>query len=181
VPISTCSQPWACEPASLSTVTGSPVRHLRLPSIVLMAQGIPSSRATMRPWDKDAPMSMTTAAATDGSGLADAGQHAGQSVSSNPWWPSVSRDIISCVRHRAAGFSLSRTKSAPRCHGSGVPKENCRVTVSIRRTAPDPADQPPTCTTRPSPISSGYLTPRLESSDMVTIDICSIRMHYAVK
>jgi hypothetical protein len=40
---------------------------------------------------------------------------------------------------------------------------------------------PQTCTTRRSPISSGYQTPRSESSDMVDIDICSIQTHYTVK
>src|SRR5439155_226398 len=50
-------------PADPSTRTTSPVRIRRVPSRVLMTQGMPSSRATIAPWLIAPPTSMTHAAA----------------------------------------------------------------------------------------------------------------------
>ena len=46
-------------PASPSTLRRSPVRRRVVPTLVLMTQGTPSSRATMAPWLRAPPMSMT--------------------------------------------------------------------------------------------------------------------------
>ncbi len=47
-------------PVPPSTRMRSPVRRRRVPSDVLMTQGMPSSRATIAPWESGPPMSITT-------------------------------------------------------------------------------------------------------------------------
>lgn len=51
-------------PVPPSTRMRSPVRRRRVPSEVLMTQGMPSSRATIAPWESGPPMSITTPAAS---------------------------------------------------------------------------------------------------------------------